>query len=125
MNYTTPSVELLTAFAAAWNAHDADLLMTFMADDCIFDSSAGPLVHGNRFEGREAVKAAYASIWAHFSDAAWLNDQHFVIGDRGVSEWTFRGTDASGKVVEARGCDIFKFSGGKIQVKDSFRKQKT
>lgn len=124
MQSLPPTPEFLAAFARAWNQHDADLLMTFMTDDCVFDASAGPLVHGNRFEGFNAVRAAYASIWTAFPDARWLDDTHFVAGDRGVSEWTFHGTATDGKRVEARGCDIFLFQNGKIRVKDSFRKQR-
>ena len=124
MQSNTPDPAFLAAFARAWNQHDADLLMTFMTDDCVFDASSGPLVHGNRFEGFTAVKAAYASIWTSFPDAQWLDDTHFVAGDRGVSEWTFRGTAADGKRVETRGCDIFLFRNGKIHTKDSFRKQR-
>lgn len=36
------TVELLDAFADAWNRHDADALMSFMSEDCVFESSAGP-----------------------------------------------------------------------------------
>jgi hypothetical protein len=45
-----------------------------------------------------------------------------VCGDRGVSEWTIRGTQASGERIEVRGCDLFEFSGGRIRRKDSFWK---
>jgi ketosteroid isomerase-like protein len=120
-----PTVQMLAAFADAWNAHDAELLMTFMTKDCIFDGSAGPLVHGTRYEGFDAVKEAYASIWKAYPDAQWMNATHFVTGDRGVSEWTFRGTNQNGVTVETRGCDIFTFRDGKIYIKDSLRKQRT
>lgn len=124
MSNSVPTPAFLEAFADAWNQHDADLLMTFMTDDCVFDSSSGPLVHGGRSEGTQSVKAAYAAIWEKFPDAQWLDGKHFVHGDRGVSEWLFRGTTKDGVVVEARGCDLFVFRDGKIQVKDSFRKQR-
>ena len=29
-------------FTDGWNRDDVDLLMTFMADDCVFESTAGP-----------------------------------------------------------------------------------
>ena len=38
---TEVTVELLQAFANAWNRHDVDDLMSFMTDDCVFESSAG------------------------------------------------------------------------------------
>jgi ketosteroid isomerase-like protein len=35
------TTETLHAFADAWNRHDVDALMSFMTDDCVFESSAG------------------------------------------------------------------------------------
>jgi len=43
-------------------------------------------------------------------------------GDRGVSEWTIRGTQATGERIEVRGCDLFEFADGRISRKDSFWK---
>ena len=33
------TVEVLQTFADAWNRHDVDVLMSFMADECVFESS--------------------------------------------------------------------------------------
>lgn len=117
------SVDTLQAFAAAWNRHDVDALMTFMAEDCVFEASAGADVCGTRYSG-EAVRHAFAEVWAAFPDAHWGNPRHFVIGDRGVSEWTFTGTRADGTRVEVHGCDLFTFRGGKIVLKNSYRKNR-
>ena len=50
--------------------------------------------------------------------------RHFVVGDRGVSEWTFTGTRADGSHVEVHGCDIFTFRDGRIALKNSYRKNR-
>ena len=125
---SNPKAEVTTAvlqdFADAWNRHDADALMSFMSDDCVFEASAGPDVCGARYAGRESVRAGFAEVWATFPDARWSDARHFVHGDRGVSEWTFTGTRADGTRVEVHGCDLFTFRGGKIAVKDSFRKNR-
>jgi steroid delta-isomerase-like uncharacterized protein len=118
------TTDVLQAFADAWNRHDADALMTFMTDDCVFEASAGPDVCGTRYTGREAVRAGFAEVWSTFPDARWDNARHFVAGDRGVSEWTFTGTKADGARVEVCGCDLFTFRDGKIAVKNSFRKNR-
>jgi len=118
------TTEDLTAFADAFNRHDADAVLSFMSDDCVFESSAGPDVCGTRYAGREAVRAAFAEVFATFSDAHWGQARHFVQGERGVSEWTFTGTRADGARVEVHGCDVFTFRDGKIALKNSYRKNR-
>lgn len=127
MATTIPEVttEFLEAFAAAWNRHDVDALMSFMTEDCVFESSAGADACGTRHVGSAAVRAAYSEVWAVFSDAQWKNARHFVHGDRAVSEWTFTGTRADGSRVEVQGCDLFTLRGGKILLKNSYRKNRS
>jgi ketosteroid isomerase-like protein len=116
--------ELLTAFAEAWNRHDLDALMSMMTPDGVFEASSGGDVDGERHEGYEAVRAAFAAVFAQYPDAHWGGARHFVTGDRGVSEWTFTGTLEDGRRVEVTGCDLFTFRNGKIAVKNSFRKNR-
>jgi ketosteroid isomerase-like protein len=96
--------------------------MSFMTEDCVFESSAGPDVCGSRSLGQAAVRAAYEDVWKTFPDAHWGNARHFVQGDRGVSEWTFTGTREDGSRVEVNGCDLFTFRDGKLAIKNSYRK---
>lgn len=117
-------VKLLEAFADAWNRHDIDGLMSMMTPDCVFQASGGNTVEGERYEGTQAVRAAYAAIFATYPDAHWGNARHFVSGDRGVSEWIFTGTLKDGKRVEVTGCDLFTFRNGKIAIKNSYRKNR-
>lgn len=118
------TTDTLQAFTDAWNRHDIDALMSFMTDDCIFEAAAGPDACGTRYEGREAVRAAFAQAWKTFPDAQWANGRHYVAGDRGVSEWTFIGTRADATRIEANGVDLFTFRDGKIAVKNAFRKER-
>ena len=114
--------QLLQAFADAWNRHDVDALMSMMAEECVFEASAGNAVNGERHEGQQAVRAAYEAVFVQYPDAHWGGARHFVRGNRGVSEWTFSGTLKDGTRVEVTGCDLFTFRNGKIAVKNSFRK---
>lgn len=118
------TTEVLQAFADAWNRHDIDSLMSFIAEDCVFEASAGPEVCGTRYAGREAVRAGFEDVWGTFPDAHWSGARHLVRGDRGVSEWTFTGTRADGTRVEVHGCDLFTFRDGKIALKNSYRKNR-
>ena len=118
------TVTTLAAFSAAWNRHDIDSLMSFMSDDCVFQTAAGPESYGARHEGLQAVRTAFESAWINFPDAQWIHDRHFVHENFGVSEWTFTGTAADGSRVEADGVDVFTFKDGKIQLKNVFRKNR-
>ena len=126
MQTQNPAVttEMLQAFAEAWNRHDVDALMSFMTDDCVFESSVGPDVCGARFKGSEAVRAGFAEVWAVYPDVHWGGSRHFVLEDRGVSEWTFTGTRQDGSRIEVHGCDLFTFRGAKIFLKNSYRKNR-
>ena len=79
---------------------------------------------GQHSEGQEAVRAAYAAVFEAFPDAHWASARHFIAGHRGVSEWTFTGTQKDGKRVEVNGCDLFTFRDGKIAIKNSYRKNR-
>jgi ketosteroid isomerase-like protein len=120
----TELIALLDRFAAAWNRHDLDALMSMMTDDCVFQASAGPDADGERSEGPQAVRAAFAAVFDGFPDAHWANARHFVAGTRGVSEWTFSGTRKDGQYVEVTGCDLLTFRDGRIAVKNAYRKNR-
>lgn len=116
------TVEMLDAFGDAWNRHDIDAIMSFMADDCVFEASSGQDVCGARYQGRTAVRAAFEAVWTTIPDARWRNARSFVAGERGVSEWLFTGTTPDGGCIEADGLDLFTFRGDRILVKNAFRK---
>ncbi len=118
-------LKLLDAFAAAWNRHDVDGLMACMTDDCVFEAAAGKEVAGTRHVGREAVRRSYAAVFETYADGRWNEARHFVAGSRAVSEWRFTGTTKDGAKVEVNGCDIFTLRGGKIALKNSYRKQRS
>ena len=87
-------------------------------------SLAGPRIDGQRSAGTQEVRAAYAAVFESFHDAHWAGARHFIAGHRGVSEWTFTGTQRDGTRVEVSGCDIFTFRDGRIAVKNSYRKNR-
>ena len=116
---TPPMQEVLDAF----NAHDLDTIMSFFTEDCVFDTPRGPAPGGLRLVGQQAVRAGFQARFDGIPDIVYTDERHFSSGDRGVSEWTIRGTQASsGEPIEVRGCDLFEFKDGKISRKDAFWK---
>jgi ketosteroid isomerase-like protein len=119
------SIAFLDGFAAAWNRHDTDAILSMMTEDCIFEASRGPDVNGTVYRGRDAVRHGIEDVFATFPDPRWNGPRHFIAGDRGVSEWIFTATGPDGARVEVQGCDVFTFRDGKIAVKNSYREQRT
>jgi ketosteroid isomerase-like protein len=115
----TPS---LRAFLDAFNDHDVDAIMSFFTEDCVFDTPRGPAPGGHRMVGGQEVRRGIQARFDGIPDIHYGDDRHWTCGDRGVSEWTIRGTQATGESIEVRGCDLFEFTDGKISRKDSFWK---
>ena len=116
------AVPVLQAFLDAFNAHDLDVIMSFFAEDCVIDMPRGPGPGAGGWwartrSGRASGRGSTASRTSTTATTATGS-----CGDRGVSEWTIRGTQATGERIEVRGCDLFEFVDGKISRKDSFWK---
>jgi steroid delta-isomerase-like uncharacterized protein len=112
----------LQAFMNAFNAHDVDAIMSFFTDDCVFDTARGPAPSGQRLVGKDQVREGIERLFDGVPDIRFEHDHHWVSGNRGVSEWTVRGTQQNGERMEVRGCDLFELVDGKIRRKDSFCK---
>ena len=107
----------LEGLLQAFNAHDVDAIMEFFTEDCVLDTP-----RGQRHVGKEDVAKGFQARFDGIPDIHYGDERHFACGDRGVSEWTIRGTQATGEPIEVRGCDLFEFTDGKISRKDSYWK---
>lgn len=116
--------DVLQEFLDAFNQHDLDAIMGYFADDCVFYLPRGTKPRGDRFEGKEQVRAGLATRFAGIPDVHYGDDRHWVCDDGvGVSEWTLTGTSTAGERIEVRGLDLLEFDEqGKISRKDSFWK---
>lgn len=120
-----PAASTLRAILAAFNDHDLDRIVSFFTDDCVLEMPRGPDPWGTRCIGKESVREGLATRFAGLPDVSYGEDSHFVAGDRGVSEWTLRGTTPQGERIEVRGCDLWTFRDGKVSKKDSYWKIRT
>ncbi|ODT02015.1 MAG: hypothetical protein ABS52_15560 [Gemmatimonadetes bacterium SCN 70-22] len=117
-----PTTGLLKEFLEAFNRHDLDAIMTYFADDCVLYTPRGAGPRGDRYAGKEEVRAGLAKRFAGIPDVHYGEDRHWACGELGVSEWTLTGTSLSGKRIEVRGVDLLEFADGRITRKDSFWK---
>lgn len=112
----------MKAFLDAFNRHDVDAIMSYFVEDCEFDTPRGPGPFGRQLRGKEEVREGIAARFSGIPDVSYGDDVHWSCGDRGVSEWTLRGTSTDGQRIEVRGCDLFVFEGDKLKRKDSYWK---
>jgi len=116
------TVETLKQFLAAFNAHDLEAVMSFFADDCELLMPRGSDPWGQRYVGKANVQKGLATRFEGIPDVHYGDDQHWVSGNHGVSQWTLTGTTKDGKKITVRGCDLLEFRDGKIIRKDSYWK---
>lgn len=114
--------ERLHEALAAWNTGDADRVLAFWSDDCVYHASFGPELMGLTFAGRDAVREGIQQFFDRYPDGQFADTEVMVAGARGAAEWTFRATADDGGRFEVRGCDLFVFDGDLIRVKNAFRK---
>jgi len=119
---TSATPELLKRFLEAFNQHDLDAIMSYFAEDCVFYMPRGSAPRGDRYVGKEQVRTGLAKRFEGIPDVHYGEDQHWVCGEFGVSEWTLTGTSVSGSQLKVRGVDLLEFAHGKIIRKDSFWK---
>jgi ketosteroid isomerase-like protein len=119
------AIEMLKSIAAAFDRHDLDGILLHFADDAVFESPRGPDPWGQRFVGKEECRRAFAGRFSGIPDIRYRDDEHYVDGDRGASEWTLSGTTTTGQRIEVRGCDLYTLRDGKVVKKDSYWKLRT
>jgi ketosteroid isomerase-like protein len=117
MTSTEAATPSLDALLDAFNAHDLDAIMSFFTEDSVLDTP-----RGQRFVGKQEVRKGLQARFDGIPDIHYGDARHWSCGDRGASEWTIRGTQATGEPIEVRGCDLFEFTDGKISRKNSFWK---
>ena len=106
---------LVDAFNATWNAHDLEAALQLCAPDVVFEST-DPAPDGRRFEGRDAVRGAWAPIFddsrSHFD-----TEELLVLGERVVQRWRFSWGSA-----HVRGVDVIAVRDGLVAEKLSYVK---
>ena len=95
--------------------------MAAMTDDCVFESTYPP-PDGQRFEGQEAVRAAWEDLFRSSPDATFETEELFVVDDRCTARWIYRYTGVDGTTHHIRGVDVFRVRDGKVAEKLSYVK---
>jgi ketosteroid isomerase-like protein len=115
------TVQLVTRFNDALNAHDVDGMMALMSGDCVFENTYPP-PDGARLVGQAAVRAFWERFFAESHGATIEIEEIFACDDRCVMRWTYRWQDAGGQPGHVRGVDVYRLYDGLIGEKLSYVK---
>jgi taurine dehydrogenase small subunit len=115
--------KLLDDIMDAFNRHDWDGVVSFFAEDGCWLASKGPEPRtGRTLRGKQAIKEYLVLRHKAFPNLQWVNDKHWVMGDKALSEWTVQGSSATGEKIDWLGCDLWEFHDGKVTKKDTYWK---
>jgi ketosteroid isomerase-like protein len=115
------TIQIVSSFNDALNAHDVDAMMQLMTEDCVFEST-WPAPDGTRYEGQTPVRAFWREFFGASQDQTIEVEEIWAAGNRCVMRWVYRWTEADGEKGHVRGVDIYTVRGGQVASKLSYVK---
>ena len=114
-------LELSTRFLAAFNRNDLETVMSFFADDGVYDE-----FNGKRNEGKAAIREAFIPQFrGAFGTMQFLDEDLFLDAETGKVMASWRCTLAvKGQPTSWRGLDLLHFRGDKLVHKLTYAKTK-
>ena len=116
---------LLDEITDAYNRNDIDQVMSFFAEDAVFDHAAGPNENGTRFAGLETIRGIFQGLFDNVESAHWEPIDTRVSGDKAYCEFHRVAKLKSGEIQDFLSVDILTFREGLIIHKDTFYKNRT
>ncbi len=95
--------------------------MALVTDDVVYAASVG-CEPGATYRGRDEVRRGFEPMLSHDRTIAMHDRPLTIVGDLGFAEWEYIVERSSGDRAQVRGIDVFHFAGGRIMLKDVFRK---
>jgi ketosteroid isomerase-like protein len=109
------SLDAVARFSEAFGTREPDAVLATMTAAPLFESTAPP--DGRRYEGRDAVRAAFEDFFRSSSDAQFVTEEQWECGDRVVVLWTYQWGNG-----HVRGVDVFRVENGLVAEKRSYVK---
>ena len=116
---------LLDEITDAYNRNDTDAVMSFFAEDAVFDHAAGPDINGTRFSGLDTIRGIFQGLFDNVESVHWEPIDKRVSGDKAYCEFHRIAKLKSGEIQNFLSVDVLTFRGGLIVHKDTFYKNRT
>ena len=116
---------LLDEITDAYNRNDTDALMSFFAEDAVFDHATGPDINGTRFSGLDTIRGIFQGLFDNVESVHWEPIDTRVSGDKAYCEFRRVAKLKSGEIHDFLSVDVLTFREGLIIHKDTFYKNRT
>ena len=116
---------LLDKITDAYNRNDTDDVMSFFAEDAVFDHAAGADINGTRFSGLDTIRGIFQGLFDNVESVHWKLIDTRVSGDKAYCEFHRIAKLKSGEIQDFLSVDVLTFRGGLIIHKDTFYKNRT
>ena len=116
---------LLDNITDAYNRNDIDAVMSFFADDAVFDHAAGPDIIGTRFSGLDTIRGIFEGLFNNVESVKWTPIDTRIYGDKAYCEFHRVAKLKSGEIQDFLSIDILTFREGLIIHKDTYYKNRT
>ena len=126
---TTQEAEITTALldkiTDAYNRNDTEDVMSFFAEDAVFDHAAGADINGTRFSGLDTIRGIFQGLFDNVESVHWKLIDTRVSGDKAYCEFHRIAKLKSGEIQDFLSVDILTFRRGLIIHKDTYYKNRT
>ena len=116
---------LLDEITDAYNRNDIDAVMSFFAEDAVFDHATGPDINGARFSGLDKIRSIFQGLFDNVESVHWEPIDTRISGDKAYCEFHRVAKLKSGEIQDFLSVDVLTFRGGLIIHKDTFYKNRT
>ena len=113
--------ELTNQFMDAFNRNDLEAVMSFFAEDAVYDE-----FNGTRNKGKDAIRTAFQpQFTGAFGEMKFIDEDLFVDADTGkvMASWLCT-LEVKGRPTSWRGLDLLHFKGDKLVHKLTYAKAK-
>ena len=116
---------LLDKITDAYNRNDTEDVMSYFAEDAVFDHAAGPDINGTRFSGLDTIRGIFQGLFDNVESVHWEPIDTRVSGDKAYCEFHRIAKLKSGEIQDFLSVDILTFRRGLIIHKDTYYKNRT
>ena len=116
------TLDMLNVIGDAFNQNNINAVMNCFDKKAIFDHAAGQDIHGTRYEGHEALRKVFETLFNNVQSVHWETIDQRINGNKAFCEYRRKAILKNGEVQDFHSIDILTFKKGLIIHKNTYYK---